>query len=110
VLNAIGVATPLFSTQGWALGLSSIATGSMAFAIVPLTAGRAMELVPHSRVQQLWAWMTAAFSVAYAGNAYLFSFLFSRTGSFQLLFMIGATVLLVGCGLDSFSQRDSKFG
>jgi predicted MFS family arabinose efflux permease len=110
VLNAIGVATPLFSTQGWALGLSSIATGSMAFGIVPLTAGRAMELVPHSRVQQLWAWMTAAFSVAYAGNAYLFSFLFFRTGSFQLLFMIGATVLLVGYGLDSFSQRDSKLG
>ena len=104
---AIGVATPLFSTQSWALGLSSVATGSMTLGIVPLTAGRTMELVPHSRLQQIWAWMTAAFSVAYAGNAYLFSYLFSRTGSFRLLFMIGATVLLVGYGLDSFAHRNS---
>jgi predicted MFS family arabinose efflux permease len=111
LVNAIGVATPLFSTQGWALGLSSVATGSMAFGMVPLAAGRAMELMPHSRRQQLWAWMTAAFSVAYAGNAYLFSFLFSRTGSFQLLFMIGTAALLVGYGLDSFAHRKKpQFG
>jgi len=51
--------------------------------------------------------MTAAFSVAYAGNAYLFSFLLSRTGSFQLIFTIGAAVLLVGYGLDTFAH--SKF-
>jgi hypothetical protein len=51
--------------------------------------------------------MTAAFSIAYAGNAYLFSFLFSRTGSFQLLFMIGAGVLLIGYGLDFFAHRNS---
>jgi predicted MFS family arabinose efflux permease len=105
LVNAIGVAMPLLSTKGWALGLSSVATGGMAFGIVPLAAGRAMELMPHSRrQQQLWAWMTAAFSVAYAGNAYLFSFLFSRTGSFQLLFMIGSAVLLIGYGLDSFAR------
>ena len=107
LVNAIGVATPLISTRGWALGLSSVATGSIAFGIVPLAAGRAMELVSHSRRQQLWAWMTAAFSVAYAGNAYLFSFLLSRTGSFQLIFTIGAAVLLVGYGLDTFAH--SKF-
>jgi predicted MFS family arabinose efflux permease len=107
LVNAIGVATPLFSTKASALAFSSIVTGSMAFGIVPLAAGRAMELVPHSRRQQVWAWMTAAFSIAYAGNTYLFSFLFSRTGSFQLLFMIGAGVLLIGYGLNLFAYRNS---
>ena len=107
LVNAIGVAAPLFSTQSWALALSSIVTGSMAFGIVPLAAGRAMELVPHSRRQQLWAWMTAAFSIAYAASAYLFSLLFSRTGSFQLLFAIGSAVLLIGYGLAFLSYRDA---
>jgi predicted MFS family arabinose efflux permease len=108
VINAVGVAAPLFSTQAWALWLSSVATGSMTFGIVPLAAGRAMELATQYRQQQIWAWMTAAFSVAYAGNAYLFSFLFSRTGSFRLLFMIGAAVLLIGYGLDFLSHRNAK--
>ncbi len=102
--KAIGVALPLISTKPWALALSSIGTGSMAIGVVSVASGRVTELVPLSRQQQVWGWMTASFSVAYAGSAYLFSLLFSRTESFRLLFATGAGALLAGCLLDLISS------
>jgi MFS family permease len=105
--KAIGVALPLFSSSPVALALSSIGVGSMAIGIVSLAAGRVAELVPASRQKQVWSWMTAAFAIAHAATAFILSAIFSNTGSYRILFVIGSVALLIGCVFDFVSSRSA---
>lgn len=105
LVKGIGVLLPVFFSSIWALALSSICTGSLALGITSLAAGRVSELVPADRQKQVWGWMTMAFSVAHAATAYLLTFIFSGTGSYSLLFIIGAVTLLVGSLLDYASSK-----
>jgi predicted MFS family arabinose efflux permease len=98
--KAVGVALPLFSTSPLALTLSSIGVGSMAIGIVSLAAGRVAELVHGSRQRQVWSWMTAAFAIAHAATAFVLSAIFSNTGSYRILFLIGSVALLISCVFD----------
>jgi hypothetical protein len=77
-VNAIGVATPLFFNPRLGTGAVIGRDWEHGFRNRASCRRARDELVSHSRRQLLWSWMTASFSVAYAGNAYLFSFRFSR--------------------------------
>jgi hypothetical protein len=61
------------------------------------------ELVPLEYRQQVWGWMTIVFAIVYAGTAYVLSYLFVRTGSYDVLFAVGAVALLLG-GLLGFAS------
>lgn len=105
VIEAVGVGLPVFSHVAWSLALSSVLVGSMSMAVVTLTAGRVSELVPISGQKQAWGWMTAGFSIVYAAGAWGLSFLFAETGSYGLIFAIGAAALLAGAAFEITSSR-----
>lgn len=107
LIKGIGVMMPIFSTAVWSLAISSIFVGSCALGISSLAAGRITELVAPQLQKKVWGWMTIAFSVTHALIAYILSYLFSVTGSYYLLFEIGAITLIIGSILDFFSSRQT---
>lgn len=103
LVKGIGVLLPVFVVSLWALVLSSICAGSLAMGISSLAAGRVAELVDANHQKKVWGWMTMIFAVSHASAAYLFSYLFSLTNSYHLLFIIASVTLVIGSILDFFS-------
>jgi hypothetical protein len=56
--------------------------------------GGSTDGVIHHR--QVWGWMTSAFALTQAAGGWGFSFLFTETASYPLLFVVGAGTLMVG--------------
>lgn len=105
LVKGIGVLLPVFSVSLWALVLSSVCAGSLAMGISSLAAGRVAELVDANYQKKVWGWMTMVFAVSHASAAYLFSYLFSQTNSYHLLFIIASLTLVIGSILDFFSTQ-----
>lgn len=105
LVKGIGVIMPIISTATWSLALSSICVGSLALGISSLAAGRITEIVVPGLQKKVWSWMTMSFAITHAATAYLLSYLFSVTGSYNLLFEIGATTLVIGSVLDYLASR-----
>lgn len=99
-----GVGLPAISSHPFALAVSAVCVGITAIGIVALGAGRVSELVPAEHQHQVWGWTTLLFSLAYAATAYAFSLVFAVTGSYRLLFGIGAAALLGGGALDALGS------
>jgi hypothetical protein len=76
--------------------LSSVGVGGLAIGVTSLASGRVGELVLPEHRPQIWGRMTIVFAIVYAATAHVLSFLFVRTGSYELLFALGAGALLVG--------------
>lgn len=94
-LEAGGVALPLISGSTPMLALSSLLVGALVPGLVTMASGRVIELVPPSRQQQVWGWMTTAFAVAQAATGYGMSWAYDRIGSYRPLFAVAATALAV---------------
>jgi hypothetical protein len=69
---------------------------------VTLVLGRAREVAPHDLHKRTAAWSvaTTAFALGQASAAYWFSFLLNHTGSYLLLFEIGAATLVLAFTTD----------
>ena len=93
---ALCVGLPVLATQPVFLAISSLGIGGIGIGMVVLGSGCAGELVPIEQQRQVWGWMTATYAVTYAGGGYALSFLFARTGSYDLLFIVGAAAMLLG--------------
>ncbi len=93
---ALCIGLPVLSPHPVFLAISSLGTGGMGMGMVVLASGCAGELVPIEQQRQVWGWMTAAYAVTYAGGGYALSYLFARTGSYDLLFAVGASAMLLG--------------
>jgi MFS family permease len=93
---AVCVGLPLLFSQPVFLAISSLGVGGIGLGMVVLGSGCAGELVPIEQQRQVWGWMTATYAVTYAGGGYALSFLFARTGSYELLFAIGSGAMLLG--------------
>jgi len=87
---AIAVALPVFSGNPFILALSAAGVGAVALSAVMLTSGALAVMVPPSRLAATWGLATMAYAVMQAGSAAAFSALFHATGSYRLLFTIGA--------------------
>jgi predicted MFS family arabinose efflux permease len=88
------IALPVLSTHAVALGVSSVLVGAFVPGVVPLALGRVHELVGGEGPRRAaWAACTAAFALGQAGAAYLLSFVYAATGSYPLLFGLGAAAL-----------------
>jgi len=108
LVMACAVALPLVWDAPLGLALSAIGVGAVALGAVMLAAGAIATLVPANRLAADWGLATMAYAVIQAATAAGFSTLFHATGSFRLLFAIGA-MSLVGCaGLVAVSQRIRK--
>lgn len=89
------VALPLFNDAHLTLVISSIGVGSIGLGSVMLVAGAIAGLVPAQRLAPDWGLATMAYAVMQALVAAGFSTLFHITGSFLLLYGIGAGFVLV---------------
>lgn len=85
-----------------ALAISSIVIGASVPGVVPLVLGRVRELVAPERDREKAAWSvaTTAFALGQAAAAYGFSFLFDLTGSYALLFGLGAGAIALALLID----------
>ena len=102
VLQAAAVALPLASTTAPAMLVSSLIIGAFVPGISSLALGRMHELTADDprRRQSGWSIATVAFACGQAVAAYLFSYLYARTGDYGLLFALAAAAFLLALGLD----------
>ena len=96
---AVAVGLPLLSDNAVSLAASAIGVGAVALGAVMLAAGAIATLVPANRLAADWGLATMAYAITQALTAAAFSGLFHATGSFDLLFGIGAAALVVCTGL-----------
>jgi MFS family permease len=92
---AAAVALPLFSRNPFILDISAIGVGAVALGAVVLTSGAVAQMVPPNRLAATWGLATMAYAVMQAVAAAGFSSLFHLTGSYRLLFAIGAVATFV---------------
>jgi MFS family permease len=102
VVMAAAVGLPLWLHATPALALSAAGVGAVALGSVMLAAGAIATLVPAERLAADWGLATMIYAVAQAAIGAGFSALFHVTGSFDLLFGIGAIALLA-CALLVFA-------
>jgi predicted MFS family arabinose efflux permease len=102
------VAVVLAVLPAGALGLSvsSLVIGALVPGVVPLVLGRVHELAPPEQTGAAWSLATIAFAVGQAIGAYGLSWLFARTGDYDLLFALGAGAILLALLIDlAFARR-----
>jgi predicted MFS family arabinose efflux permease len=96
LVGALAVATGF----GW-LVVSSIVIGALVPGAVPLALGRVHELVDQIDDRAAgWRSATIAFAIGQASAAYLYSYLFERTGSYVPLFGLAAIALALALVVD----------
>ena len=103
VVQALGVVLPVLSTGAPSLIISSFVVGAVTPGIVPLVLGRIHELAPHNASAQKAAWSasTTSFALLQAAAAYGLTFVFAQTGGdYHILFMIGASAVVLALGID----------
>lgn len=103
-IKAAAVALPILSQHPAALVISAIVVGALTPGISALASGRVAELVGFTGHRQVWGWLTVGWALSSAGVGYLLSFLFDRTGSYNLLFAFGAAGLLGALLLAAFAK------
>jgi len=105
--KAVGVALPLLSTQPAMLAISSVTVGALISGTTTLCSGWTAEQVGVTHHRQVWGWMTSAFALTQAMGGWGFSFLFTKTASYPLLFAVGAGTLVIGA-VFAFVSRQAQ--
>lgn len=103
--KAVGVALPLLSTTPTMLAISSVTVGALVAGTTTLCSGWTAEQVGVTYHRQVWGWMTSAFALTQAAGGWGFSFLFTKTASYPLLFLVGASTLVIGAAFALVSYR-----
>ncbi|MEM7225061.1 MAG: YbfB/YjiJ family MFS transporter [Pseudomonadota bacterium] len=108
VVQAAAVGAVAFVGGTGALVVSSLIIGAFVPGIVPLVLGRVRELAPAEAGAQTTAWSlaTAAFALGQAGAAYGFSYLFTGTANYLLLFQLASGSFLLALVIDLLVARD----
>ncbi len=110
VAMAAAVALPLLTGNTLVLGVSAFGVGGVALGAVMLTSGALAGMVPPARLAASWGRATMAYAVMQALVAAGFSTLFHITGSYRLLFVIGAAATLASAGLVVLARRAAGGG
>jgi len=108
VVMAVAVALPLVTAATLALSVSAFFVGAVALGSVMLAAGAIAGLVPANRLAASWGMATMSYAVMQAITAAAFSNLFHATGSFLLLFGIGAVAVLASAVLVGAARVQAK--
>lgn len=107
VLKALAVGLPLLSTAMPALFISSFLVGALTPGLVAVASGRVAEIVGPGAHQRNWAMMTFMFALMQALGGYAMAALYGALHSFNLLFAIGASVLLAAAVIASLGRTRS---
>lgn len=102
------VAMPLFTHALPALILSALCVGAVALGTVMLVAGAIAGMVSSTRLAADWGMAAIAYSGTQIVAAALFSHLFRLTGSYALLFSIGAEAMAAGFVLILLTARMTR--
>jgi len=109
VLQIGAVMLPLLHVGPFGLAVSALIAGASAPGVVALTIGRTQELVPDEDARRgAWRVCTTIFAVAQAASAYLLSFIFAQTHSYDILFALGAAALALSLLLDLAVARGTR--
>ncbi|GLR68318.1 MFS transporter [Acidocella aquatica] len=108
LVMGFAVAIPLFTHAAAALVLSAICVGAVALGTVMLVAGAIAGMVPSARLAADWGLAAMVYSVTQAIAAALLSHLFRVTGSYGLLFSIGALAMAGGFLLILLTARMAR--
>ena len=111
-IKAMAVALPLVSSGLPALFVSSFMVGALIAGTTTLCSAWIAEQVGLGDHRRIWGWMTSAFAVAQAAGAWALSLAFAATGSYALLFTVGAASLATGAALafgSLYLQRAAAF-
>ncbi|SNB77349.1 Predicted arabinose efflux permease, MFS family [Arboricoccus pini] len=108
-LQALAVALVTLSQRQPALYLSAVLAGAFTPGVVPLVLGRVQELTAgHAAAgSRAWRLSTIAYALGQAVAAYVFSYLFAKTGSHELLFLLGSLTLAAALLIDLAASRRS---
>jgi len=106
-LKAAAVALPLLSTSMPALFASSFLVGALTPGLVAVASGRVVEIVGPGAHQRNWAMMTFLYAVIQALGGYAMAALYGALHSFNLLFIIGASVLALAALIASLGSREA---
>jgi predicted MFS family arabinose efflux permease len=103
-LKALAVALPLASTSMASLFISSFMVGALTPGLVAVASGRALEIVGPGAHQRNWAMMTFLYALMQALGGYAMAALYGALHSFNLLFGIGASVLLLAAVISGIGR------
>ncbi|MBM7071197.1 YbfB/YjiJ family MFS transporter [Shewanella sp. 202IG2-18] len=95
VCKSIAVFLPLYSTNTWALMLSSLFVGGLTSGVVSLVSAVTLDVVGRAHHKQVWGWMTISFATTQAIMGYGIVFIFTQTMDFYLLFKVCGCCLIV---------------
>jgi predicted MFS family arabinose efflux permease len=108
LVQILAVALAAMPVGSLGLAVSSVVMGVAVPGVVPLVLGRVHELVPPEQRGPAWSLATVAFAVGQAAGAYGLSWLFARSGDYNLLFGLGAAAIMVALLIDlAFARRTS---
>ncbi len=93
--KSLAVFLPLFSTEIWALVISSLFVGGLTSGVVSLMSAVTLDVVGKHHHKQVWGWMTISFATTQAAMGYGIVFIFTQTMDYYLLFKICGCCLLV---------------
>lgn len=102
LVQAGAVMLPALSANPAWLVVSSLVVGASVPGIVPLVLGRLHQVVAADTGSRTAAWSraTAAFALGMAAAGYAMSFVYTRTGDYATLFVLGAAALVLGLAID----------
>lgn len=107
-IKTVAVGIPPLSQHPVMLAISAVTVGMLTPGISALASGRVVELVGFNSHRQVWGWLTAGFAGASAAVGYLFSWLFERTHSYDLLFLLGSAGMFVAMWLTVFARNPGE--
>lgn len=113
LLEIVAVAIPATGLGILSLIASSMVVGAFVTGTVPLVLGRINELLPHHPAQQKAAWSvaTVCFALFQASAAYALSYVFAQSGgNYRLLFIIGATAMVIALAIDLVATVATRGG
>jgi predicted MFS family arabinose efflux permease len=102
LIEVVAVALPAVSPHPVLLIVSSAIVGAFTPGVVPLVLGRVQELLPHDAAAQRAAWSSAttSFALLQAAGAYGLSFIFQKTGNYEVLFGVGSAMMAAALAID----------
>ncbi|MEM7024619.1 MAG: YbfB/YjiJ family MFS transporter, partial [Pseudomonadota bacterium] len=100
LIQTVALALAVLPLGVFGLAVSSIVIGAAVPGVVPLVLGRVHELVPLEQSRTAWSFATTAFAIGQAGGAYGLSFVYARTDDYGLLFVLGASAILLALLID----------
>lgn len=104
---AIGIALPVIQPVGWALVFSSVVVGAQP-GFSAIISGRTHQIVGALHMAQVWRWMALTSGVFQAVGGYAYVTLFSVSGNYTAVFLIGGGAMALGAVVSLIPGRSLR--